>query len=216
MERIAIFGAGGLGREILMLIKHINLRNPQFEFIGFFDDKYPNLKEDNDLPIIGNMQTLNDFHESLNLVVAIGHPAIKRMLIEKITNTHIKFPILIHPDVQIEHYQNIRLSEGCIITAGNILTVDITIGRHVLLNLNCTIGHDAVIGDYSALMPGVQVSGNIKIEEAVFVGTGAMLIRQSVLGQNAIIGAGAVVREDVPANLTVVGVPAVPIKKHRA
>ena len=93
-----------------------------------------------------------------------------------------------------------------------MLTVNIAIGDHVMINLDCTIGHDCVIEDFVTLSPGNHLSGYTIIKRGVYMGTGAVTIEKLEIGQEAIIGAGAVVVKDIPANATAVGIPAKPIK----
>ncbi|MCQ2076712.1 MAG: hypothetical protein MJZ20_06735 [Bacteroidaceae bacterium] len=80
------------------------------------------------------------------------------------------------------------------------------------MNLACTVGHDTVIGNHAAFMPSVNISGEVNVGECVYVGTGAKIINQIEIGQNTIIGAGAVVARSLPADCTAVGVPARVIK----
>lgn len=63
-------------------------------------------------------------------------------------------------------------------------------------------------------MPLVNISGEVKIGEGVYVGTGAKIINQLEIGDYTIVGAGAVVSKTLPAKCTAVGVPAKPIKFH--
>ena len=92
---------------------------------------------------------------------------------------------------------------------GTVITNDVTIGEGSLINLNCTIGHDAIIGKYSELCPGVHVSGNVRIGEQCFIGTGAVILPGVTLGNHVIVGAGSVVTRDVGRGLTVKGIPAI-------
>lgn len=212
MKKIAIFGAGGFGREVKMLIDQINAKNPVWEFIGYFSDDFSGTKVDTTHQL-GGTEALNQYSDALNLVVAIGSPDVKRRIISKITNKNIVFPSLIHPNVVIGG-SNVTIGNGCIICAGNILTVDLQLGNHIILNLSCTVGHDTLIGDYCSFMPGVNISGEVNIMEAVYVGTGAKIINQLEIGRNTIVGAGAVVSKSLPADCTAVGIPAKPIKYH--
>jgi sugar O-acyltransferase (sialic acid O-acetyltransferase NeuD family) len=107
----------------------------------------------------------------------------------------------------------VTLGEGVIICAGCILTNQITIGNHVIINLDVTIGHDSIIEDFCTLSPGVHISGRNKIGEGANVGTGAVTIQGIVIGRWSIIGAGAVVAQDIPDKVVAVGVPAKPIKQ---
>jgi serine acetyltransferase len=70
------------------------------------------------------------------------------------------------------------------------------------------VGHEANIGDYSAFMPTCNISGEVQIGGGNFWGTGVKIINRCTVGENVVIGAGAVVIADVPDNVTAVGVPA--------
>lgn len=144
------------------------------------------------------------------MVNAIGDPIIKKKIMGKLKNSNNKYPVLIHPSVI--YSDKVKFGEGSIICAGNIITVDVEIGKHVIVNLDCTIGHDAVIGDYSTILPSVKISGFVDIGECVSVGTGSAIIQGKIVRENSIIGAGAVVVKDIPDNCTAVGSPAKPIK----
>ena len=212
LKKIAVFGKGGFGREVQMLIEQINANQPEWEFIGFFDDAFEPGEKVNGADCLGGIDELNTYESPLNLVLAIGSPKAKEAIISKITNPLIEYPVLIHPNVQLGSSEWLKIGEGSIITAGCIITVNIEIGKHVILNLSCTVGHDTVIGDYCSFMPTVNISGEVVLEKGVYVGTGAKIINQLSIGSNTTVGAGAVVAKTLPANCIAVGVPAKPIK----
>lgn len=212
--KIAIYGAGGFGREVKMLIDQINeTEGSQLAFIGFYDDGMESGKIVNGYPVLGGLAALNEVNEPVGLLVAIGNPKVKRAIVEKIQNAHIYYPTLIHPNVIIGK-DDVTIGEGCIITAGCIITVNISIGKHVILNLGCTVGHDTVIGDYSSFMPSVNISGEVVIKEAVYAGTGAKIINRCEIGEETVIGMGAIVSKTLPPKCTAVGMPAKPVKFH--
>lgn len=212
MKDIAIIGAGGFGREVNMLIDHINLFEKKFNFIGFFDDGIQKGTKINNSIVLGDIEDLNKWKNPLLIVIAIGNPKIKKVISEKITNPNVSYPVLVHPSVIIGDTFNNQIGDGSIICAGVIITVDVKIGNHVILNLSCTVGHDTIISDYCSIMPGVNISGEIEISNCVFVGTGAKIINLLKIGENTIIGAGALVAKDLPSNCTAIGVPAKIIK----
>lgn len=212
MKKIAIIGAGGFAREILTLINDINLQKPQYEVVGFVDvNKGQTI---HGYPIIGMDEEVNQTNEPLALVIAVGDPKMKRSIREKYNNPLISFPTLVHPSVMIGDIGSVRFGEGCIVCAGSILTTDIYIDNFVTINLMCTVGHDTVIKDYASFMPSCNISGEVLVNHGVYVGTGTKIINDVEIGENTIIGAGAVVAKSIPANCTAVGVPARPIKFH--
>lgn len=213
MERIAIAGSSGFAREILALIEDINRQSLTYEIVGFIDNDVSD-RCIHGYPIVGDDAFINNLHESISVVIAVGEPYLKRKIRNKYTNSLVKFPTLIHPSVQIGCKSSVVFGEGCIVCAGCILTTDIAIKEFVTLNLMCTVGHDTVIGSYCSFMPSVNISGEVKINEGVYVGTGAKIINQLEIGEDTIIGAGAVVTNSLMANCTAVGVPAKPIRFH--
>lgn len=213
MKDIAIYGAGGFGREVKMLIDQINVGEKKFNFVGYFDDGIEKEKEINGYSVLGNIDDLNNYEGKLGIVFSLADPKLKKKILSNIMNDDVTFPTLIHPSCYIGT-DNVNIEEGCIICAGTMITVDINIGKHVILNLSCTVGHDTNIGAFSSFMPSVNISGEIEMGEGVYCGTGAKLINQLKIGEGTIIGAGAVVSKDLPANCTAVGVPAKPIKFH--
>lgn len=214
MKNIAIFGVGGFGREVLALIKNINEVKPEWNFIGFFDDGYKKDKVFNGYPVLGGINDLNNFDSELAVAVSIGNPSIKKKILDKINNPKVYFPTLVHPSVWVGDPDFVKIGKGCILCAGVMITTNVDIKNYVILNLQCTVGHDTVINDYAAFMPSVNISGEVNIGEGVYVGTGAKIINQLKIGEYAIVGAGGVVTKSLPAHCTAVGVPAKPIKFH--
>jgi len=203
-EPLLIYGAGGLGKEILSLVRELE----EFEPIGFLDDGIRKDSLVKGLKVLGGLDVLNSFGTPVNLVLGIGDPASKSILIKMIDPSRVYYPVLKHPSVILQEEAAIKIGAGSILTAGCILTTDIQIGSHVLINLNTTIGHDVMIGNCSSVMPGVNIAEGVKIGEAVLIGSGANILNHVKVGNYSIIGMGAVVIRDVSAEITVVGVPA--------
>ncbi len=210
-KKIVIVGAGGLGRETVALIRQINAQNPVWDPVGFLDDQKPIGQLVGGLPILGRTSETVPSGEHW-YVLAIGDPRIKENLIARFQG-NIHFGTLIHPTVVVAEASSVSIGQGCILAAGAKITTEISIGNHVLINLNVTIGHNSTLGDCSSIMPGANIAGDIKIGTAVLIGSGAAIINRSVIGDRAKVGAGAVVMDPVPADATAVGVPAKVIPK---
>ncbi|WP_187264376.1 acetyltransferase [Pontibacter beigongshangensis] len=216
MKDIVIIGAGGLGRELLMLLHQLNEVSAQWNILGFYDDNTALAGTYiNNLPYLGTVKDLEKVQQELSVALGIGSPQVKQQLVARLQPLqNLTFPVLVHPSVSIKPYQFIHLGEGTVIGQGVVLTANITLGRHVFINLCCTIGHDACLADFVALMPGVNVSGATTLGEAVYMGTNAAVLQGIRVGAHTTVGAGAVVTTDLPAGCTAVGVPAKIIKKH--
>ena len=96
IEKIAIIGAGGFGREVKCLIDDINSKEKQYEIIGFFDDNIEVGKSINGIKNLGSIESINNIDYNLNIALGVGVPEIKKKLISSINNNNIKFPNLIH------------------------------------------------------------------------------------------------------------------------
>jgi sugar O-acyltransferase (sialic acid O-acetyltransferase NeuD family) len=208
LQPIVICGAGGLGREVLLLLTQLNAAGAGWNVRGFYDDQPPPTPTIGGLPYLGTTHDLNQTTEPLAVAVAVGSSASRAAVVSRLTAPQLSFPALVHPLVQLASHQRIALGEGCIIQQGCILTCDITLGRFVLLNLGCTIGHDAVLEDFCSLMPHANVGGGAHLSAGAYLGTNATVIQNVRVGAGTIVGAGAVVVRDLPAHITAIGVPA--------
>lgn len=213
-KSIFIYGAGGFGREVQWLIERINQKQNLWKIEGYIDDGVEVGTEINGYKVLGGMEILKNYDKSLSVVCAIGNAHVRRKIIEKIKSIkEFAFPNLIDPTVEISN--TVSLGEGNIICAGNILTVNIAIKDFVIINLNCTVGHDVVLDSYITVYPAVNIYGIVKIGTNVEIGTGTKIIQDKQIGENTILGAGSVVIHDIPENCTAVGAPAKPVKFSR-
>ena len=201
-----IIGAGGFGREVLALILQLSPGMQIGAPSGFIDDGIAPGTVINGLPVLGGLDVLKDY-PGASLILAIGNGATREKILQKLDMNQFQFPNVIHPSVILDDPKRIKMGQGNIITAGNIFTTDVPMGSFCVLNLQCTIGHDAVLEDFVSLMPGVHISGGAKIRKGAFIGTGANLIKATEVGEGTIVGAGAVVDKDLPSHVTAVGVP---------
>ncbi len=207
-HNIAIFGAGGLGRETALMIRQINEAQNDWNLIGFFDDALPEGSEVDGFKILGGLSELNQAGEKLSLIIAIADPVVRKEIVESIKNDKLDFPVIKHPHNFLGDDRTNQFGRGCIITAGNIFTTNVHLNEFVIVNLACTIGHDVQIGSFSTLMPACSISGNVKIGESTLIGSGARILQNITVGNRCKVGGGAVVVKDSRSDVTLVGVPA--------
>lgn len=206
---IVIVGAGGFAREVAWLIEQINAKKLTWNLLGFIDDNVNTTgKNINNYKVLGNIDYFNDFLKNTYYVIAIGNGEIRKKLSKKIQTD--KIATLIHPDVKISNTN--RIGKGSIICEGNILTVNIEIGEHVIINLDSTIGHDVKINSFVTVLPSTNISGNVEIGEETIIGTGTKIIQDLKIGKKVIIGAGTIAIRNIEDGSTVVGNPGKVIK----
>ena len=203
MKDLYIIGAGGFGREIIWIVERINQVQNTWNINGFIDDDISfKGKIIDGYKVVGTVETLSAFLGAW-AVCAVGNAKVRKTIIERLPDT--KFATLIDPDVKMSN--RILVGEGSIICAGTILTVDISIGKHNIINLDCTVGHDAIFDNFVTMYPSVNVSGQVSIGRCVELGTGSSIIQGIHIGEKIIIGAGAVVVKDLKESGTYVGCP---------
>ena len=203
--KIAIYGAGGFGREIAPIARHLIAREPTLDArpLVFIDDNPRQHDRNRDVPILP-FEEAHDYR----FAIAVANSTIRRKLADKTAGQAISLmarTAIVGPDVII--------GEGAIICDFSMVTASATIGRQFHCNIYSYVAHDCVIGDFVTLAPRVSINGNTVIEDDVYIGTGAIL-RNGVpghplhIGKGSVIGMGAVVTKDVPAGVTVIGNPA--------
>lgn len=210
MKDIAIFGAGGFGREVACLIKRINEKEPTWNFIGFFDDNEV-LKGQ---PIshfgscLGGTDALIAWEKPLAVVMAIGSSIVVKKIVEKITNPNIEFPNLIHPNFFVSDPETFCIGRGNIIQGNCTATCNVSIGDFNIFNGFVVMGHDVNVGNYNTFMPAVRVSGEVKIGEYNFFGVGSIILQQIKIGNKVRLGAGSVLMTKPKEGFLYLGVPA--------
>lgn len=205
MKPLVIIGVGGHGREAYDIITAMNDEASEWDLLGFLDDaRQPGSRADPlDLPVLGGTDWLSS--HSAWAVVGVGDPRARKQIVSRL-GPSARYASLRHPRATTG--SAVSLGAGTILAAGSCVTHNVRIGHHTHLNVASTVSHDCTIGDFVTISPGAHISGLVTIEDGCWIGIGATLIQNSVVGSDAIIGAGAVVTRTLPPNQTYVGIPA--------
>jgi sugar O-acyltransferase (sialic acid O-acetyltransferase NeuD family) len=205
-ERIIIYGAGGMGREILDILRRTNCVEGAV-ILGFVDDGVPPGTVRNDIEVLGGMNYLKSTAEPRSVVLGMAAPDAKRAIHSELKqNPLISFPNVIHPTSCVSEYA--LLGEGVVIATRCEVGIDAVIGDCVFLNANTLVGHDARVGRYTSIMSMTIVSGCTDIGEGCMLGAHSALRQGIRIGPGCMIGMGSVVLRDVPDGATVLGNPA--------
>lgn len=205
-----IIGCGGFGREVHQIIAALREAQGGWDVSDFIDDapSPENLARVAELGSIhvGGVSVLADRTEPFRAVIAIGDPAGRRAVAERLSAAPAEFPVVVHPDSTIG--PDVTLEQGCVVAAGARLSTNIRAGVHVHIDQNVTVGHDSVLGDFSRLNPQACISGSVVVGSGATVGASATILPDLEIGEDAVIGAAACVVRSVRAKTTVKGVPA--------
>lgn len=211
MKDIAIYGAGGLGKEVACLIDRINKAagEPRWRLIGFFDDgKAAGTQISHYGPVLGGMKEINGWKSPVDVVIAVGNPALIRKLHDNIMNPLIVFPNLIDASFTLIDIQTIKMGIGNIIQGPGSLSCDVTLGNFNVLNGGVVVGHEATIGDFNVLMPGVRISGQTVLGDNNLLGVGSIVLQQIEMGNNVTLAPGSVLMTKPKDGNVYIGVPA--------
>ncbi len=209
-KKIAIYGAGGLGREVAGGIYRINsASDSQWKITGFYDDgKDSGTQVSHYGSVLGGMDELNAINEPLALAIAVGDPESRRLIYERITNPNIYFPNLIAPSFRVLDPRTFEIGEGNIIQDGCSATCDVVVGNFNVLNGSNVLGHDVIVGDYNVLMPGVRLSGSVQMGNSNLMGVDSVVLQKVNIGNHVTLGAGSVLMTKPKDGMTYIGIPA--------
>ena len=212
MEKIAIYGAGGFGREVACLIRMINSKNKIWDFIGFFDDGKPVGFQNEYGEILGGIQQLNSFEYPLNIVIAIGHPSTAKEVVSKIKNNNVSFPNLFSPDVIYLDKENIQFGKGNIVTVGCSFSCNVKIGDFNVFNGFIAVGHDTSLGNFNSMMTSVKIAGEVSVGNENYFGSSSVVLQQIKIGNKTTIGANSTIMRNTKDGNTYIGTPAIKVK----
>lgn len=202
-----IVGAKGFAKEVLEILH----QNGETENLCFYDDINTDVPEKlyGIFPVLKNLEEAKKYFKNIDchFTLGIGNPELRFKLFQKFTDLGGKFISTVSKNAEIGHF-GIQIAEGCNILAGVKVSNDVTIGVGTMIYYNSIITHDVIIGKFCEISPDVKLLGRCKIEDFVKIGSGAVILPDVEIGKFAIVAAGSVVRNNVPNNVMVAGIPA--------
>ncbi len=205
--KLGIYGAGGLGREVYDLALRCDAHTPRWESFFFVDDTITQETWLRGQPVYTLAQARAACPPgAAELVVAVGDPALRRILWDNAVGQGYRMATLVSPEVRMS--SGVELGEGAIVHDVDFLSCDTRIGRNTALLPGSMVGHDTVIGDHCVLSLGATVCGRCSIGHGAYIAAGATVKERVSVGEDAVVALGAVAFADVPDGCITMGNPA--------
>ncbi len=201
IDPIVTFGAGQYGLTVLELAKSLGLG-----VAAFVDKSLPEGSNVQGIPVVGFAALRSRFSTPPPAVVAIGNCMARERVSSRVDALGMKRPTLIHPGAEVS--PSAEIAPGCIVQFASLVWTGAVLGRGVILSPGAYVTHDAVVGDNCMVANQASVGGQVRVGARVLVGQSASLCLGVSVGDDAVVGAGAVVVRDVGAGQVVAGVPA--------
>ena len=209
IKDIVIYGSGGMASEVVQLIEDINETEPTWNILGYIDDYRGDQGENNPIingyKILGTNKAIKEFDKSTYWIIAVSNPKARKAIYESLQEYHLNYATLIHPTAKLS--KNVIIGNGSVVSFGCILSVNVTLGSQVYLNMRTVIGHDSTIRDYSTCLINCIVAGNVLIEQGVLLGSNCVIKEKMTIGKNSKISMGSAVFFNVEEDVVVMNHP---------
>lgn len=204
--KLAIFGTGGHAREAALIAERMGMARINIAFV--VEAAY---HRHDTVGGIAVHTIESGICDGWPFVAAVGDPGLRERVATMCGERGMTADILCDPSVPL--HESVRIGRGCIIASGAILTVDISLGDHVHINVGASVSHDAILGAFTTVSPGARIAGHVTLGDRVFVGIGATIVNGTpasplIVGDDVFIAAAACVVGPVTKGLRVMGVPA--------
>lgn len=211
MTKSIIVGAGTYGETYLYF-----LREAGVDVIGFLDDNAQLTgRIVRGVPVLGTTELLPSLKELYgvgNVYCPIGSNKVRVKILEMARALGYQTPNFIHSRASIS--SNVSMpSEGVYIEANTYIYPYTTIERDVMICVGSIVAHHCYLSQGTFISAGVNFGASVHAGKCAYMGIGSTIMTGvKELGEDCLVGAGAVVVRDVPARAVVVGVPAKVLK----
>ena len=193
-KQLILLGMGGFGREVAAwALDQFDHAGDSERVIWFCDD---NVRQ-NQGPRVQYLGTIAELVPTENMlaVAAFNEPQSKRAICSELSSKGLQWTNIIHPSAIIA--RTAKLGQGLIICPYSMIANCAQVGDHVHLNAHSSIGHDAVVADHASISCYCDITGNVKLGDGVFMGSGARVLPGCSVAAGSVIGAGAIVHRSI-------------------
>jgi sugar O-acyltransferase (sialic acid O-acetyltransferase NeuD family) len=209
MAKILVFGSGGHAKVVIDIIE----RTDDYEIEAIVEPAQSSKTSFFDYPVISE-SSLSQFTDRY-AIIAIGDNALRMNIVNRLISNKstLEFVSVIHPSAQVGRDVSIR--PGTVVMAGAVINPGTQIGYHCIINTRASIDHDCKLADYASVGPGATLGGAVSVGKSSSISLGANIIHGITIGNDSVVGSGAVVVEHVPDKVVAYGVPCKVIRSRQ-
>lgn len=206
MSTLFLCGAGNSEGVRLALAVNDNCHGWQ-RVVLLDDDPAKHGRELLGVSVVGPTSTLADADPTRDAVVnLVARTCDRRATMEaKIATFGLPFATLVHPSVDTTGG---LLGEGTIVYPRATIGPEAHVAAGTIVFMGAIVGHEAVVGHGCVIAANAVLNARVRLDDRVYVGSNATVVPEVTIGTGATVGVGSAVLSDVPAGVTVLGVPA--------
>lgn len=199
---LGVYGSGGAGKEVKEIAEEVQ----QWDEIVFIDDTAPAdlFRGIRRMPFTEFQKEFN--METAEIVIALGEPAYKTTLYNRVKDAGFEFGNVLHPTAIIS--KTAILGKGIIVKPGAVISADAVIEDNVSIEEYAVVGHDAMIHAHAQISSHVMIAGHCEVGEGTYIAISVPVRDNVKIGAHSVVGMGAVVQSDIPSGVTAMGNPA--------
>ncbi len=208
---LVLYGAGGIGADVLEIARHANARSHIFDDIVFAMDN-PDKQYYCKIKVLDIEDVFKNYSiESTQFSICIGEPVHRARMWERVKSKGYKVATLVHPEVDVP--ETTTIGEGCQIYRGCYIGSNAEIGDNTVLIL-AAIGHDNIVGKHCVLASRSTLTGKCSMGDESFLGAGSIVIQGVSIGKRSVVGMASAVFKDIPDDVIALGNPARVIRRN--
>lgn len=207
-EKILIFGTGGHAKSVYDVVHS----EGRFEVFAFVDvapkvDKFLNIQ------VLPQSQIAENSVKKG--IIAIGDNGIREKVALEIKTMipDFAFVVCVHKTAWVG--SNVFIGNGSVVMANAVINMESHIGENCIINTGCVIEHDCRIGNFSSVGPGAIMGGGALLGNRSVLGIGTIVNHLQKVGDDTVVGSGAVVVSAIENNMVAVGAPAKEIRQRK-
>ena len=183
---LGVYGASGLGTEYENLAEIINEESNCWDEIIFVDDGEEKIGTTLvDLPIMSFKQAIEKYGvDGIEFILAIGEPAVKDIVFNKVCESGAKVTNLIHPDIRVP--RSFTCEKGIVVHGMSGLPTCSHFGNNVLIQGKAVMGHNLELGDNVVISSLAFVGGDVTVGRNTYIAPGSCIRNGLNIGKNVI------------------------------